>query len=557
MLKSICVQNLAVVEKSSVDFGPGLNVITGETGAGKSIIIGALSLLLGDRADKTLVRTGKDQCTVEAQFHLADASGIDRILENIAVPVCEEGVLTVRRTISASGAGKSLVNDSPVTLQTLKAIGELLVDMHGPHDHQSLLSSSFQTDILDSHGHLWNLRSVYEEKYRQMLELKQALAAIDADDSTVSDQIDLLSYQVKEISDAALQDSEDSSVENELALASNAATVSALASSIQSALTESEESAFNAVASAMNNLTTLARLLPDAEDWLKEANSASIIIQELSASVAGRAQAIETDNERIQWLDDRLAVIRKLKSKYGGSIDSVRKHLEKAGQKLEDLQGRGEKIAALTAQIKTAENSMIRAAADLTGERKKAAVKLSKSITGELQSLGFKHGSFSAALYAAEPGPSGCDLVDFGFAPNAGEEMRPLKAIASSGEISRVMLAVKAVLARHDRIPVLIFDEIDANVGGEMGNAIGKRLAAIAGTHQVICITHLPQVAAYGKHHFQVIKEVKAGRTITTISEVSETSRVNEIARMLGGKDITSVVTEHARELLDISKPQK
>ena len=550
MLSSIHVRNLAIVEKAAVDFGDGLNVITGETGAGKSIIMGALSLVLGERADKTLLRTGETQCVVEATFDLPDPSAINAILEDLAMNPCEDGRLTVRRSLSATSSGKSFINDSASTVQTLKRIGILLVDMHGPHDHQSLLNNEFQTDILDSHGKLWTQRAQYEAKYREWLDIRNKRDDLDSDDDTVDQQIDLLQFQIKEIEDADLKPGEDLAVEEELSTVSNASRITELANGIQEALTDADTAAFNAIASSLQHLQELETILPEAEEWRKEANSASIQIQELSATISSRIQDIETNPERLQWLDDRLALISKLKRKYGGSLDGIAQQREKSKGRLDDLESRGERIAALDTMLSCTEKEMLGEGKLLTAQRVKASAQLSKTITGELQGLGFEHGAFEVSTVPATPGPSGCDLVDFGFAPNAGEEMRPLKAIASSGEISRVMLAVKAVLAKHDRIPVLVFDEIDANVGGEMGNAIGQRLSTISASHQVICITHLPQVAAFGAHHYRVSKGVEEGRTRTTISAVAGDDRTEEVARMLGGKDITSVVIDHARELL-------
>jgi DNA repair protein RecN (Recombination protein N) len=554
MLSSIKVRNLAIVEKAAVEFGSGLNVITGETGAGKSIIMGALSLVLGDRADKSLLRTGETQCVVEAEFQLPDSSSVDAILEELAMDPCEDGCLTIRRTVTATGSGKNIINDCSATVQTLKKIGDLLVDMHGPHDHQSLLSNDFQTDILDSHGNLWKQRAKYDEKYREWLEIELHRSGLEGDDDTVEQQIDLLQYQIKEIEDAALKEGEDTLVEGELTTVSNASRITELGNGIQAALSDADESAFNAVATSLQYLQELEGIFPEAEEWRKEANSASIQIQELASAISARICDIETEPERLQWLDDRLALISKMKRKYGGSIEQVHEHHIVAKQKLDDLESRGERIAALDKMLVDTEKEMLTEAKELTSQRKQSSAKLSKTITGELQGLGFEHGAFEVSISESSPGPSGCDLVDFGFAPNAGEEMRPLKAIASSGEISRVMLAVKAVLAKHDKIPVLVFDEIDANVGGEMGNAIGKRLSAISASHQVICITHLPQVAVFGAHHYMVAKGVEDGRTRTQITAVLEEARTEEVARMLGGKDITSVVVDHAKELLSAAK---
>ena len=550
MLRTLRIKNLAIVENLRVEFNPGLNVITGETGAGKSIVTGALNLILGERADKSLIRAGEDACGVEAAFELADPGPINAILEELGVTPCDEGHLIVRRLIAPAGAGKNLVNDCPTTIQALARIGTLLVDMHGPHDHQSLLSRDFQLDLLDAFGHLAAARSSYEDAYRRLLDFDAQRRALDGDDRQVSQQIELLRYQVKEIEEAALADTSEEALQQEHTTVANAQRILALADGLRNALTEDESAAFSRMAFAQTALDELAELLPDAAAWRDEAKSIAVQVQELSAGIGSRAQNIEGDPERLQCLEDRLALVHKLKRKYGGSVPEILAFLDRARAQLLDMETRGARIAELEKQIAEARRQVAEIGGELGRKRRKAARSLGESITAELRDLGFPHGTFEIALQSVPPGPAGTDEIEFGFAPNVGEPMRPLRAIASSGEISRVMLATKSVLARHDRIPVLVFDEIDANVGGEMGNAIGDKLAAVAAAHQVLCVTHLPQVAVHGATHFVVTKEVSEGRTRTQIQPVEREARVEEVARMLGGRDLTSVTLKHAREML-------
>jgi len=550
MLQTLRVKNLAVVENIQVDFNEGLNTITGETGAGKSILVGALNLVLGERADKELIRAGAEKCGVEATFLLNDDGAVNSLLDDVGIDPCENGRLIIRRIISTSGPGKNLLNDCPATLQVLRRIGNLLVDMHGPHDHQSLLSQEFQLDLLDSFGHLWTDRASYEKVYRQLVGLQGRRRELEGDDEEVARQIDMRSFQVKEIEDADLTDADEQDLEREHTVVANAHRILELSARVREALTEGETAAFSGLAFAQTALGDMAEVLEEARAWRKEAESISIELQELSNSINQSVQNIEGDPARLEWLEDRMALIHKLKRKYGASIPEITAFLETAKQQLHDLETRGQQIAELDAEIAQARRKVESLGRRLGKARRKAADSLATAVTDELRSLGFEHGAFDVGLQDSEPLPSGMDTIEFGFAPNVGEPMRALRAIASSGEISRVMLATKTVLAAHDRIPVMIFDEIDANVGGEMGHAVGEKLASVSRSHQVVCITHLPQVAVHGTTHFVVVKEVRQGRTRTLIRLVEGRERVEEVARMLGGKELTSVTLKHAREML-------
>jgi DNA repair protein RecN (Recombination protein N) len=555
MLQSLHVRNLAIVDDVRVEFGSGLNVITGETGAGKSVILGALGLVLGERADRSLIRSGEDQCQVEAEFVLAHDALVRDCLEQCGLPPCEDGRLIIRRSWTAAGSGKAFVNDASATVQALKRIGDLLVDTHGPHDHQSLLKTDFQLDILDAYGHLKDERARYEAVYRRQAELLRQRDQLIATEGDSSAQLELLSFQIKEIDDAGLDGTDEDSLRQEHSAIANAHEILQGAEAVVQSLTEGESSAFNAMVFVNNRLDSMAPVLENAADWRKEASAITVQIRELAASIESRAQGISADPERLQWLEDRLAVLHRLKRKYGHTVPEILSFRDRAKTRLQDITTRADRLTAIDRDIAEARRAVETAASRLSAQRTTAARSLGKAITRELAPLGFPHGVFQIALSGITPGPTGADSIEFGFAPNAGETMRALRMIASSGEISRVMLATKAILAAHDRIPVLIFDEIDANVGGEMATAVGNKLATVANSRQVLCITHLPQVAVQGATHFAVTKAVRGGRTFTAMHALSPDERVEEVSRMLGGKDLTSVTKRHAREMLRSRQP--
>ncbi len=551
MLQTLRVKNLALVENVRVDFQPGLNVITGETGAGKSILIGALGLLLGERADRKIIRTGEDTCGAEAQFHLVNTRALDALLETLGVPPCEDGNLIIRRLVKAEGAGQNLVNDSPVTLQALKRIGELLLDLHGPHEHQSLLRPDFQLEILDAYGHTEQEQAVYGRIFGQRRELEARRDALSTDGQDVAGQIDLLTFRIKEIEEAAPVEGESEKVEEEHRVISNAQRILDLGSGITRALSDGETSALDLLAAVQRDLEELSRLWPEADSWKAEAKSAAVQVKELASTISSAMDRVEGDPRRLEWLEQRIGAYQKLRRKYAATIPEVLEVLETSKKRLRDLQTRDEQLQKIEAEMAVITKQLQKAGGALRKKREEGAEKLAKAITKELRELGFPHGQFSVAVRDAEPKESGLDDVEFGFAPNVGESMKPLRDIASSGEISRVMLATKAVLSGHDKIPVLIFDEIDANLGGEMGNAVGQKLADLSRKHQVICITHLPQVAIFGTTHFAVSKNVKDGRTTTSVSLLEKNDRVEEVARMLGGRDLTKVTLQHAKEMLN------
>lgn len=383
-----------------------------------------------------------------------------------------------------------------------------------------------------------------------MQELKRRRADLELDEETVSEQIDRLSYTVKEIEEAGIEAGEDEEIRREHEQAGNAHRILELSSTLARVLSEEDNSVFNRLTGVHSTLEELEGILPAAAQWREELETITSQIQEISGDVCAQVDESSVNPARLSWLDQRLATFQRLKRKYGATVEEIQGRLDDSKTRLGDLESRDERIRELEKEIADRKIAMKKKGRGLRKKREKAAVELAGAITAELRALGFEHGEFTVEMSEQDPGPSGMDAVDFGFAPNVGEPMRPLRSIASSGEISRVMLACKVVLARHDRIPILVFDEIDANLGGEMANPVGAKLAEVAGDHQVVCITHLPQVAVCGPHHYSVTKYVRDERTLTAIDKISGEERVSEVARMLGDENSRTAIS-HAEEMLD------
>lgn len=551
MLTRLSVRNLAIVESADVEFGGGLTVITGETGAGKSVLMGALELVLGARADASTVRDGAKEARIEAEFAVPGV--VDAFLDAAGLPPCEDGVLLVRRAISATGGGRVHVNDAATTVQTLRALGKLLVDVHGPNDHQSLLEEGFQRGVLDAHGRLDT--SAYAAAWARLADLRVQWADLQGDDADVAETCERLRYAVDELDAAQLTPEDDDELPARHAAAAHAAEILDCANAATAALSEADDSAAAALVGAGARVREMARFHEAAGAWGETIERLTVEVQELAQEIADSASRLDADPEALQALDDRLSLVQRLKRKYAcPDVAALLALRDERARRLADLEGRGARLAALADEIAAAEAAVRAVGAKLTAARTKAAARLARAVTKELHGLGFLRAGFDVSLAPHAPDATGCDAVDFLFAPNPGEAARPLREIASTGEIARVMLAVKTVVAEHDAIPVLVFDEIDSNIGGEVGRAVGEKLRAVARHHQVIAITHLPQSAVYGARHLAVAKAVSGGRTRSTIQPLEGEARVAEIARMLGGTSLTSVVEQHARELLALAQ---
>jgi len=565
MLTTLRIKNLALVEDLTLELQSGYNVITGETGAGKSIILGAINLVLGERADRSLIRSGAESCSVEAVFDVKHLRApLQNWLQENGLEACEEHQLVVKRTFTATGTNRQFINGSPTTLAALSSIGEWLVDMHGPHDHQSLLHPAKQLAILDAFGRLENERKAFGELVHRRAGLEAAKAALVVDEKTYAQQIDLLRFQVQEITAARLQPGEDELVEQEFLRASNAAKLLQLSQDAMGALSESDDSLLMQSGAIGRLLGELQRVDAGAAHLTELHAQAGEILRDLQAELSRYADKVELDPARFAELEERLNLLHSLKRKYGGSITEVIAFGEEAQQKLASLESRDAELLRLNAEMQKLDGEILVAGKKLSSARKKVIAPLAKAVSRQLEDLGFKQGRFDiqqeADMAGLAPGENrietqrprlsaaGFDVVEFQFAPNLGEPAKALRAIASSGEMARVMLALKTVLAAEDEIPVLVFDEVDANIGGETANVVGQKMRHIAANRQVLCITHLPQVAASADAHYVVTKLVKNGRTISEITRLDNKFRITELARMLGGQ--SDAARKHAEALL-------
>jgi len=560
MLTTLRIKNLALVSDLTIELRPGYNVITGETGAGKSILIGALNLVLGERADRTLIRNGSDSCTVEAVMDVSAVKApIKTFLEENGLEPCDHGRLVLKRVFTSAGANRQFINGTATSLGTLAALGEWLVDIHGPHEHQSLLRPLQQLYLLDAFGKLEAEREAFSELLRARSALEAQRASLIVDERTYAQQLDLLRFQVNEISTADLSPGEEEEISQSYTRASNISKLLQLGQTALGILSENDNAIINQQGSLGRTLQELRRIDPSAAALAESHEQSVLALRELQSALSHYVDKLDLDPAALQALEERLNLIHSLKRKYGANLSEVIRFGEEAARKLAALEQRDAEVARINAEMAKVESKLTTAGNALSAKRKKVIPALSKAVTKELTQLGFKQSLFEITLATAGESKqaeaakvfgnaNGFDVIEFQFAPNPGEPRHPLRAIASSGELARVMLAIKTVLAIVDQVPVLVFDEVDANVGGETATAVGEKMRQIARNRQVLCITHLPQVAAPAASHFVATKQTKAGRTISEISLLEDKDRVAELARMLGGQ--TDAARKHAEAML-------
>jgi DNA repair protein RecN (Recombination protein N) len=549
MLSSLRIRNLALVEELEWQPGPGFVAITGETGSGKSIIVGALKLVLGERADKSLIRSGAENCSVEAVFHPPDAKKLNAWLEEQGIEPCEDGQLIVKRVFATAGTNRQFINGSATTLNVLAELGDGLVDLHGPHDHQSLLSVERQLGLLDSFAGAEALRGKFQDQYRALNRLIAERDALAGSEAALEREADLLRHQVNEIESARLRADEEEETVARWHTASNSRRLLELCNGALGRISESEDSAISRLNEVGRLLRDIERVDPAAKQFSDTLIRGLAEIGDLASGLSRYAEELDIEPAALAELEERVSVFETLKRKYGGSLAEVIAFGDEAAARLTKIDSRAGELERLAGEIESQRKAMLDTARKLSAKRSAAAPKLATAVTGHLRDLGFKKSDFSVALSAAhEPGPHGMESVEFVFAPNPGEPAKPLKAIASSGEISRVMLAVKSALAAQDTIALLVFDEIDANVGGEIAHAVGAKMKAVSAERQVLAITHLPQVAALARSQFVVTKDFAGGRTVSSLTAVEGAERASEIARMLGGKGASALA--HANTLL-------
>ena len=542
------LKNLALVDKADMEFGPGFNVITGETGAGKSVIMGGVGLLLGGRADKSAIRIGTDRCEVSGEFFVGggSASRVKAILDEAGIEPDPAGNLLVRRVITASSS-RNFVNESPVTLQILHRIGEVLVDIHGASENHQLLKNQNQLDMLDRFGRLdaelAEVRAVWSELAKLRQEKKSFAESMPSAEETARFRRD-----AAEIEKAAPVSGEDEELEARHTVAAHSKSIIEVALTAANALSECEDSLADRVGQIRRMLGDLEKFDPDhAEQFIHAIEEISAQVMSLSNDLTDHASEVDIDEGEFMAMEERLRVLQTMKRRYGPTLDDVLAHLAFLQSKIEAYDNSEVIRENFGKREKELLSRLTAACARLSAARKKAGKALAKQIGSELKKLGFKRSDFEVVVMDAAPGADGADRIEFMFTANPGVPLMPLREVASSGELSRVMLAAKTVLAEADSIPILIFDEIDANLGGETASRVGQEIAALAENKQILCISHLPQVACNASVHFMVSKESAADVTTTYIRRLDKASRINEISRMLGGGEIAH---EHAEAML-------
>ncbi|GAB4455369.1 MAG: DNA repair protein RecN [Armatimonadaceae bacterium] len=564
MLTELAVENFALVEKLRLCFGPGLNLLTGETGAGKSILLDALGMALGEKTSGDFVRHGAEKARVEAVFAIPDSADRLRAAVEAAGAEIEDGMLLLSREIGGNGRGSARVNGRPVTLSMLKSIGDALVDIHGQHEHQSLLYADHHAEILDSWcgPEMAALKASVAEAYTRAASARRELEDLQKDARERARTLDLLTFQRDEIDRANLRpDEEEELVSERIRLASaeklfEASNVAyaALAGGEggggrgKMALMESA-GAVDALSRAVGEIEQAAKFDEALNPILDMLQSALIAADEASREVRTYRDGIEFNPDRLMEIENRLDVLKTLKRKYGDSLEEVLRYREEIAERLDTLENAESRIAELQETVERAEKELRKQAAALTKARKAAAEPFAQAIQKELADLAMSATRFAVSIESREPNRDGGDDIQFLISPNPGVPLKPLAKIASGGEISRVMLALKSVLSRTLFVPTLIFDEIDTGIGGKTGAVIGEKLHALARHAQVLCITHLPTIAARGDRHFYIEKQTAKNQTRIQVQELADEDRVREIARMLGG-NATETELQHAREML-------
>ena len=555
MLERLHIKNLALVTELDLEFGPGLNTVTGETGAGKSLIIGAVQLLAGGRAAPGLIRKGARSCEVTGVLRLDDSAyqellnETDARLEAGGIPPCEEGCLLVRRVVTESGS-RAYVNGTMVTSGFLKELCGPLIDLHGPHDNQTLLLPAMQLKLLDTYGGLQAETAAVRNVYDSLAAIRKEREQLRSE-GLAPEEADLLAYQLKEIDAAELKVDEEEALLQKYRLSSHAQRLMEISYSVQNALCGDEGSLTEQLAAQLRKLHELEQLDPERGGQIvTRIEGISESLRDAGYEIGEYAASLDVDQEELEQISRRLDLIQKLKRKYGPSLEDVLECGERIRGRLERLRNLDGMLQDLAKREETLTRELAEKCNALHKQRADAATRLAAAIQEKLQSLGFAKSTFAVNLKTCEPGPTGADTAEYAFAPNVGEAMQPLRQVASSGEVARVMLAIKAVLSDADSVPVLIFDEIDANVGGRVAVSVARELRGVGERHQVFSITHLPQIAAAGNRHYLVEKHVEDGRTQTNMSLLEGKRRLDEIVRMLGAAPGETTAVAHAKELL-------
>jgi DNA repair protein RecN (Recombination protein N) len=551
VLTELRIRNFAIIESVTLPLAPGFNVLTGETGAGKSIIVGALGLLVGERAASDLVRTGAERATVEGVFDVCDAPELAAALDARGIDT-DGGTLILKREVAAAGArARAWINGSTVTTSVLAEVGRLLVNVHGQHEAQALLDEGSQRAILDVFGGCAEDVSRVAAAHHELIEARGAVQTLRTRRDEARQRADYLRHVDGEIGDARLVDGEDAKLNDESRRLTHGEELRTLAGEIGDSLDGGDEAVVRRVGHLQRALSALQKIDPSTERLQTLYDAAYYALEELARETDAYAASVENDPARLEIVERRRDLIFRLVKKYGGSIGAAVETGRAARAELDLLDTASLDLRGLEARVAAAENTLDTAAAGLSAKRRVAAAKLAKAVEALLPELGMPDGRFLVTLAArVETGATGAEDVEYRVALNVGHDARALSRVASGGELARVMLALKTILARLDRVPTLIFDEVDAGIGGKVGLMVGDAMRRVAEHHQVFAITHLPQIAARAHHHIVVSKGAKGGVTTADITVVSGESRVHEVARLLGGDPESRLSRDHATELL-------
>jgi DNA repair protein RecN (Recombination protein N) len=551
MLRELRLRNFAVVESSTVGFVPGLNVLTGETGAGKSILVDALVLVRGARAQSDVIRAEAETATVEAVFAVEGGSSALGVLEEAGLGADENGEIVVRRELARSGRHRAFVNDSPVTVGLLERLGDTLLEVHGQHEHQRLLEPTRQLELLDRFADAEEAWAQVGTLYAKHRAAREAAGATRAAARERAQREDLLRFQVAELNAARLQVGEKEGLRRDLRRLQHAERLGLGLAEASGLLDEAPQSASERLARVARIVQDLARLDPTLAPLAEPLEAARLQIEEALGAIRRLRDGIVAEPGRLEAIHERLDALTRLERKYGDGEAAMLAFRDEAARELERIERHDEVVAEQERVLGELERELAAGAAALSDRRRAGAARLAVQVERVLRALGMDHAVFRVAIErSSEVGPRGADRVELRLSTNPGEEVRPLARVASGGELSRTMLALTSVLAQADRVPVLIFDEVDAGIGGRVASVVGRTLAAAAHGRQVLCVTHLAPIAALAQHHLRVSKGVRGGRTRAAVSVLGPDERVEEIARMLGGASVTSAAREHARDLL-------